>query len=90
MHGRTRYSFDALARLDVGKLSYLSPDRLELVYAQSESFVTYLIGRFSLSAMKTVLKELHDGKSIYRAMKDVLYADLETLAMEWKQSLKER
>ena len=81
---KTVFPIDRLGTMDLSKLSLLSPNRIELVYAQSESFITYLIDRSSMYDMKSLLKRLKTGVSIYKAVKDVLYVDLEVLERDWK------
>ena len=81
---KTAFSVDRLGTMDLNKLSFLSPNSIELVYAQSESFIDYLIKRSSLHDMKTLLEHLKLGDSIYKAVKDVLYVDLEVLERDWK------
>ena len=81
---KTAFSVDRLGTMDLSKLSFLSPNRIELVYAQSESFINYLIGRSSVYDMKTLLEHLKKGDSVYKAVKDVLYVDLEVLERDWK------
>ncbi|MFH1093111.1 MAG: hypothetical protein V1739_03020 [Candidatus Omnitrophota bacterium] len=78
------FSVDKLGVMDLSRLSFLSPNRIELVYAQSESFIEYLIKRSSLHDMKTLLEHLKAGDSIYKAVKDVLFVDLEVLERDWK------
>ncbi len=81
---KTSFSIDRLGVMDLNRLSFLSPNRIALVYAQSESFVTYLIRRSSLHDMRILLEHLKKGDSIYKAVKDVLYVDLEVLERDWK------
>ncbi|MCK4995231.1 MAG: hypothetical protein KAS13_09350 [Candidatus Omnitrophica bacterium] len=81
---KTFFSIDRLGGMDLNRLSSLSPNRIELVYAQSESFINYLINRSSLHDMKTLLEHLKKGDSIYKAVKDVLFVDLDVLERDWK------
>ncbi|MCK5346854.1 MAG: hypothetical protein KAR20_25775, partial [Candidatus Heimdallarchaeota archaeon] len=81
---KTIFSSNRLGPMDLTKLSFLSPNRVELVYAQSESFIDYLINKSSLYDMKVLLEHLKRGDSIYKAIKDVLFVDLEVLIRDWK------
>lgn len=81
---KTFFSIDKLGVMDLNRLSFLSPNRIELVYAQSESFINYIINRSSLHDMKALLEHLKRGDSIYKAVKDVLFVDLEVLERDWK------
>ena len=81
---KTSFSIDRLGVMDLNRLSFLSPNRIALVYAQSESFINYLINRSSLHDMRILLEHLKRGDSIYKAVKDVLYVDLEVLERDWK------
>ena len=77
------FSVDKLGNMDLNKLSYLSPHRITLVYAQSESFVGYMISRASLYDMRKLLIKLKQGVNIYKAVKDVLFVDLDVLEKDW-------
>lgn len=80
----TIFSLDKLGAMDLSKLSYLSPNRIELVYAQSEAFVQYLINRSSLYDIKKLLQELGKGTNIYKAVKNTLFVELEVLERDWQ------
>ncbi|MFH1062771.1 MAG: hypothetical protein V1747_07820 [Candidatus Omnitrophota bacterium] len=80
----TIFPLDKLGTMDLSKLSYLAPHRIELVYAQSEAFVQYIINRSSLYDIKKLLQELGKGTNIYKAVKDVLYVEVEVLERDWK------
>jgi len=80
----TIFSFDKLADMNLTKMSYLSPHRIELVYAQSESFVTYIIERSSVYDMKKILELLGNGETMHRAVKKILFVELDTLERDWK------
>ncbi len=85
---KTIFSLDKLGSMDLSRLSYLSPTRIELVYAQSEAFVTYMISRSSLYDMKKLLESLAKGTNIYKAVKDVLFVDLDVLERNWQNEYK--
>jgi len=80
----TVFPMEKLDAMDVAKLSYLSPHKIELVYAQSESFLNYIIDRYSLYDIKRVLDRLKNGLSINDALRATLYIDLQTLERDWK------
>ncbi len=81
---KTLFTLDRMGTMDLSKLSSLSPNRIELVYAQSESFIDYIINRSSMHDMKTLLENLKKGDSIYKAVKDALYVDLDVLERDWQ------
>jgi tetratricopeptide (TPR) repeat protein len=83
MDKKSIFSLDKMGSMDLNRLSYLSPHRITLVYAQSEDFVSYLIDRSSLYDIKRLLQELKKGVNIYKAVKDVLYVDLDVLERDW-------
>jgi tetratricopeptide (TPR) repeat protein len=89
VRNNTLFTIEQLGGLDLTKLAYLSPNRIELVYAQSESFVTYIIGRMSLYEVKNLLVRLGAGNGIHKAVKDVLFVDLEVLERDWIDSLQQ-
>jgi tetratricopeptide (TPR) repeat protein len=69
-------------------LSGLNSVTISLVYAQSESFVTYLIERYSLYEMRSILVRLGKGESFQKVLEDVLCEDFEILEQDWKNQLK--
>ena len=81
--------FNQLAGMQLVELNQLSSETLELVYAQSESFVSYLIERYSIYHITTVLKKLGDSQSIEKAIRDSLFVDLDRLIKDWKEWLSE-
>jgi len=85
----TLFSVEQLGAMDLTKLSYLAPNRIELVYAQSESFAAYIIERMSLYNIKTLLARLGAGDGIHKAVKDIFSVDLETLEHDWLSSLQQ-
>lgn len=80
----TIFSIEKLGSMDLVKLSYLAPHRIELVYAQSESFLKYIIERTSLFDVKRLLEALKNGLSIDQAVRQTFYVDLNTLERDWK------
>ena len=81
---KTAFSLDKMGSMNLSKLSYLSPTRIELVYAQSEAFVSYMISRSSLYDIKKLLERLAKGANIYKAVKDILFVDLDVLERNWQ------
>ncbi|MBU1043129.1 MAG: hypothetical protein KJ915_01870 [Candidatus Omnitrophica bacterium] len=84
IENKTIFPLDKLGSMDLSKLSYLSPNRIELVYAQSEAFVQYIINRSSLYDMKKLLEQLGKGTNVYKAVKDVLFVELDVLERDWR------
>jgi hypothetical protein len=84
----TLFSFAAeLATAERYFLDTLERDRIELVYAQAESFVNFLIQRYSLYHLRRVLARLAEGDSPAKAVENILYRDMEGLEQDWRQSL---
>ncbi len=79
------FSIDELGEMNLPKMAYFSPYKIVLVYAQCESFVTYLIQRSSLYDIRKLLVRLGQGSSIERAVKDILYVELQVLEKDWKR-----
>ncbi|MFH2138416.1 MAG: hypothetical protein ABII88_07885 [Candidatus Omnitrophota bacterium] len=83
----TIFSIEELSNMDLSRLNQCSPYRLQMVYTQSESFVTYLIKRTSLYDLRTLLVYLGKGMNMYKAVKKALYVDIEVLERDWKAEL---
>ena len=81
------FDFNQLAVMQLVDLNKLTQEALELVYAQSEAFVSYLIKRYSIYHITNVLKELGNGDNIEKAIKNSLFVDLERLIKDWKEEL---
>ncbi|MFH1459318.1 MAG: hypothetical protein ABIG64_02940 [Candidatus Omnitrophota bacterium] len=84
LKNNTLFSLDQLGAMNLMKLLALSGKSIELVYAQSESFVSYLIERASYYDIRNLLGRLGEGENIYKAVKDVLFVELEVLEKNWK------
>ncbi|MCP4649095.1 MAG: hypothetical protein GY853_03280 [PVC group bacterium] len=82
------FSFDDLANMTLVRMNQLSAARIELIYAQSESFVTYLIERYSVYDIRNVLVGLGKGANIYKSIKKSLYVDLDVLIKDWQNEFK--
>jgi len=82
------FSIDVLAAMNVASLSQLPGRHIQLVYAQSESFVTYLIENYSLYDMRTILVRLGSGITVGTAMRDILHEDIEALVANWEEQLR--
>ena len=79
------FTLDQLARINLSRLPY---GAIELVYAQSESFVTYLIEEHaSLGEIREILIHLKNGEPIEEAARTVLYKELAELESEWRRQL---
>jgi len=73
-----------LVNIDGNSLSRLPVEGIRMVYVQSESFVTYLIRRFSMHDIKSILVDIGRGKPLGEAIYDTFHTDLEALEAEWK------
>ena len=76
LSGAERKFFDELPR-----------EKIELAYAQSESFVTFLVRQHSLYNLRQVLVRLSEGDSPRKAIEDVLFNDLDSLEQAWLKAL---
>jgi tetratricopeptide (TPR) repeat protein len=71
---------------DIGMaaLSGLSPETRELMYAQAESFVLYLVEKHSLRDLREILVRLARGESMHQAAREVLLEDIDVLEQHWR------
>ena len=81
------FPFERLSGMNLNILSGLPPILIELVYVQSESFVLYLIDRYSLYDVKKVLSLLGKGKKINEAVRKIMFVDLDELIQDWKEQI---
>ncbi len=77
----------SFSMLENVNLSFLNMLTIRLVYAQSESFVTYLINRYSLYDMRTVLERIGKGHDFQKIVVEVFGEDLASLEKKWRDSL---
>ncbi len=76
-----------LARMNVASLMGLNRQHIQLVYAQSESFVTYLINQYSTVSIRSLVIALGKGEEINRAVARILGSDLAYLEQQWRKSM---
>jgi len=76
---------NALAGMNGYGLSRLPVPAIQLVYAQSEAFVTYLVKRYSIYDIKRIIKETGKGVSADSAVQKILHSDLKTLDQDWRK-----
>jgi len=81
------FPFDRLSGMNLNILSGLPSVLIELVYVQSESFVIYLVDRYSLYDLKKVLILLGKGKNIHDAVRKIMFVDLDELIQDWKEQI---
>jgi len=79
--------FKQLSITSLAGLKRLSYPLIALLYAQSDSFVTYIIEKFTIHDMRTILEYLGDGGNPQNALMDTFNYSLEELEKEWKASL---
>lgn len=75
--------------MSVASLRGLNRQGIQLVYAQSESFVTYLINQYSTVSIRSLVIAMGKGEQINQAVSRVLGSDLEYLEQQWKKTLAE-
>lgn len=61
-----------------------------VAYSVSLSATTYIINEFGMSAVKRILENIGDGKTIEEAISESLYIPYEDLQKSWFMSLKRR
>ncbi|RKY34632.1 MAG: hypothetical protein DRP78_06310 [Candidatus Omnitrophota bacterium] len=82
------FDFTDIAQMNLTQLGQLESGKIELVYAQSEYFVSYLINRFSLYHLVELLGCLGKGDTIDQAIDRTFYFDLNTLVTDWKNKMR--
>jgi len=89
LHSAQRlYTTQELAGLNIAALSRLGPGGVELAYAQSESFVTWLIEKYSFRDMRSLLARLGRGENIETAVRGDLNEELAVLEQKWLEQFK--
>jgi tetratricopeptide (TPR) repeat protein len=78
---------DALTKINGYGLSRLPVPMIQLMYAQSEAFVTYLVKRYSIYDIKRVIKETGKGVSPESSIRRRLHSDVKTLDQDWRKQL---
>jgi tetratricopeptide (TPR) repeat protein len=78
-----------LADMNIPSLSKLQPQVIELAYAQSESFVTWLIEQYSFRDMRGLLARLGRGETVQAAVSSELHEELPVLEQKWREQLKD-
>ncbi len=76
-----------LSRMNGFSLSRLSPEMRRLVYVQSESFVAYLIKRYSLFDVKSVVIAIGKGKPALETITKIFNNDINVLYQAWRDQL---
>ena len=79
--------FNQLSISSLAGLKRLSYPLIALLYAQSDSFVTYAIDKFTINDMRTILESIGNGDSTETAIIDTLNYSLKELENDWKSSL---
>ncbi len=81
------YPLSHIAGLDMAALTRASPESVALVYAESESFTTYLIERFSLQDVLLLLQHVKSGLTIADSVETQLRDELSDLEKDWQREL---
>ncbi|MBN2108517.1 MAG: hypothetical protein JW832_13915 [Deltaproteobacteria bacterium] len=81
------FTLSELADMDIPSLSRLQPQAIELAYAQSEAFVTWLIEKYSFRDMRSLLARLGRGEDIQAAVRGELTGELSELEQQWREQL---
>ncbi len=79
----------ALTGLNGTGLSALNRQTIQLVYAQSESFVTYLINQYSTVSVRGLVVAMGKNEDPHRAVSRVLGGDLDDLEQRWRKTVGE-
>lgn len=79
--------FNQLSITSLAGLKKLSYPLIALLYSQSDSFVTYLIDKFTINDIRTLLESLENGEDAQTAIVDIFNYSLEDLESEWKSTL---
>jgi len=88
LHSAKRlFTLSELAGMNIPSLSRLQPQAIELAYAQSESFVTWLIEKYSFRDMRSLLARLGRGESIQAAVRGEFNEELSVLEQKWGERL---
>jgi hypothetical protein len=88
LHSAQRlFTLSELADMDIPSLSVLQPQAIELAYAQSEAFVTWLIETYSFRDMRSLLARLGRGEDIQAAVRGELTEELSALEQKWREQL---
>jgi hypothetical protein len=77
------FRLDQLTGVNLSIMSRISPRMITLLYTQSESFMTFLIERYSISDMMNILVRLSKGVPVRKAVPEVLVENLAVLEQEW-------
>lgn len=88
LHSAQRlFTLSELADMNIPSLSRLQPQAIELAYAQSESFVTWLLEKYSFRDMRSLLARLGRGETIQTAISGELNEELSMLEQKWREQL---
>lgn len=79
--------FHQLSMATLAGLKQFSYPLIALLYAQSDSFVSYLADRFTMNDMRTLLESIGNGDNAETAIIDIFNYSLEELEVEWKSLL---
>ncbi|MBN2109438.1 MAG: hypothetical protein JW832_18565 [Deltaproteobacteria bacterium] len=78
------FTLSELAAMNIAALSKLPGPTIELAYAQSESFVTWLVDRYGIRHVRGLLARLGGGDGIEAALRSALNEELAALERQWR------
>ncbi|MFZ5572320.1 MAG: peptidase MA family metallohydrolase [Thermodesulfobacteriota bacterium] len=78
-----------LTHLNLSGLSAMNRKSIHLVYAQSESFVTYLIQQYSMVSVRNLVIAAGKDMDLHQAVSRALGGDLDDLEQRWQQTIRE-
>lgn len=90
--GRQKTLNQAISKGELKPLKTMStvpgkPQDVRIFYAQSQDVTKYLIGKYGMENMASLLKELNQGTNIAQAVLEVYGFDLMELQKEWENSI---
>jgi len=90
LHTATRlFTLSELSGMNIQVLSKLPPRAIELAYAQSESFMKWVIDKYSIRDIRALLSRLGKGENIQAAVLGALNEELAALEQKWREQLKD-
>ena len=81
------FTVSELSGMNIAALSKLPPQAIELAYAESESFIKYLIEKYSFRDLRSLLTRLSKGEDIQKAVQEELNEELAVLEKKWFEEL---
>ncbi len=73
-----------------GSFMDIEESRVPIIYAESYSAVDYLIDRYGIFRVKTLLEELSGGREFKEAFKDLFFISYDEFQSAWEKSIMNR